>query len=172
MYTVAVRGAGEGGAYLRLSDQVGDDITDTAVYPGFAVTAGTAATLTFTLPGLPPTVAMQYQPAAGHAIETKAATMLIGVAADDLEQPTVTVAIDLATRQVTISASDNAGGSGLADILYSPVAPPAPYTPYLGPFVLPAGVGCIYAVARDNAGNSSAPAMRCLHLLPLILKGA
>lgn len=171
-YIVAVRGAGEGGAYLRLSDQVGDDTTDAAVYPGFTVTAGTAATLTLTLPGLPPTVTMQYQPAAGHPVETKDATMLTGVAADDLEQPTVTVAIDLATRQVTISGSDNAGGSGLAGILYSTVAPPAPYAPYLGPFTLPAGVGCVYAVARDNAGNSSAPAMRCLHLLPLILKGS
>ncbi len=170
-YTVAVRGAGEGGAYLRLSDRVGDDIADAAVYPGFAVTAGTAATLTLTLPGLPPSVAMQYQPTAGAPVETQDANMLTGTAANDMTPPAVAVGIDPTSRQVTIVAGDGEGGSGIAEILYSTVAPPAPYSAYTAPFTLPAGTGCVYAVAIDNAGNSSAPATGCLYHLPLILKG-
>ena len=99
-----------------------------------------------------------------------ASDRLQGAAAADTIPPAVRVAINVQTGQVTITAFDDEGGSGVAHIYYSASAPPAPYQEYSGPFERPAGASCIYAVAVDAAGNAGIPAQSCLQWLPLVAK--
>ena len=69
---------------------------------------------------------------------------------------------------MTIAARDEADGSGLASILYSLETPPVNYQMYTGPFVLPSGVGSVWAVATDRAGNSGPVGQAHLRWFPIL----
>lgn len=169
-YTVVIQGTEHGGAYLRIDDVADDGIIGSAVAPGIPVTPGTMASLVLSMPGLPTDVALTFKQESTSPPITVGLDRLQGATAADTIPPAVRVTHNDQTGQVTITAHDDEGGSGVAHIYYSASAPPAPYTEYSGAFAWPAGASCIYAVAVDGAGNTGPSGQNCLYWLPLVAK--
>ncbi len=153
-YTVTVTGrAAKDAALLHVARLNNGEAEQTTVFANIPISATTAATLTLAGPGAQPSP-LQLAYAPSWPVETQTGVILHGEAAADMAPPTGVLSLDLRTRTVTIAARDEADGSGLATILYSLQTPPVDFQVYTGPFTLPPGIGSVYAVAADRAGNS------------------
>ena len=73
------------------------------------------------------------------------------------------------THLVTVEALDEDGGSGLDQVVTATGNPAGDYQAYTGPFIPPAGAGCVHAYVTDRAGNGATDSA-CLTWLPLLMR--
>jgi hypothetical protein len=167
-YTVRVEGQQlDGAALLRVSQVVQDAPASTTVFAAMPISGTTTASFTLAGPGQPPSpLTFQYTPS--DPAQTDSGVVLTGAAAQDINPPVTTLTRNGQTQQVTITADDGPGGSGVAQILVSTESPPVNYTVYGGPFTVPASVRCVSALAVDHAGNAGLAQMACRTWLPAV----
>jgi hypothetical protein len=171
-YTITLRGTAAGGAaQLRLMQLAQGAAVRSLTFETVPITATSQGTLVLPPAGLTAGMAMDFAYLPGWPVQrVSAPALLTGSASEDRTPPQAKIALNLATRQVTITASDEPGGSGVNRILYS-LSGQEDYVEYGGSFVLPAGANHVYAVAVDRAGNFTVPAARAPEStwLPLLL---
>lgn len=170
VYTIVLRGERpNGAAMLRLSAMDNGVITQTLAFEGIPITTTTVATLTLTTPGVPISPSFVTQFDAGWPVQSVGVLgVLTGTASQDITPPMTFITLD-AGRNVTITAQDDPGGSGVLRIYYDTESTPLHYAEYTGTFQLPPGTS-VTAFALDRAGNAGYPPAHYPYLvyLPVI----
>jgi pimeloyl-ACP methyl ester carboxylesterase len=173
VYTVVLRGTqASGAAMLRLSAMSGGAVTQTVAFEGIPITTTTLVTFTLSLPGVPAATSPVTQFDAGWPVQSvNALGVLSGTASQDITPPLTYISLE-ASRNVSITAQDEPGGSGVWRIFYTTEITPVHYSEYTGTLSLPAG-GAVTAFAMDRAGNAAYPPARLAYqmYLPLVVKG-
>jgi pimeloyl-ACP methyl ester carboxylesterase len=157
-YTLKLQGTqADGAAQLRISSMVNGVIDKTLVFEGIPITLTTVATLTLPTGALPDSLTLNYKYDESSPAET-AGTLgkLDGDASRDLTPPTISMQVNTTPSEITLTAQDEAGGSGVLRILYSTQSEKGEYLTYTNPVSLGTGAN-IWAIAMDNAMNVSAP---------------
>ena len=142
-------------AQIRLQKLENGQVTQSAVFESVPITTTTVATLTVEVAVLPPDLALQlgYQP--GDPVQSiPIASLLSGQAAYDLTPPQTAIQVD-AKRQVSLSAKDEPGGSGIQAIYYSLDGPQTGFHLYNTPVTLPPDKNLVWAYSVDKARNYS-----------------
>ena len=132
-FQVAIRGTPAAGtAQLRLSEVTGGTNTKVLVFQGIPLTAETVATTSVSAAGVPASATLKFKYDASSP-EQSVGTLppVTGEASQDISPPIsqISVAQD---GLITLTAKDEPGGSGLAQILYTTDG--TTFKTYTGPF--------------------------------------
>ena len=157
IYTLMLQGTQpDGAAQVRISTLENGETYETLVFESIPITLTTAATVTLQTGELPETLAMQFKYDA-DSDERTVLTLgkLTGDTSQDLTPPTISLQYDNLTGKISLFAEDEAGGSGVQQILFSTQSETGEYFNYIKP--LPLGTDAdLWAIAMDNAFNVSA----------------